>query len=67
MRIKNRKQALGRPILRWIDQIREDLQARGVEWATIMNEECWEDRDVWRRLSQITCEKLKHPIEEEEK
>ena len=50
MKIKNRKRPLGRPRLRWIDQIREDQQVRGVEWIKIMNEECWEDRYVWRRL-----------------
>ena len=33
---------------RWIDQIKEDLQARGVEWTTIMNDECWEDRYIWK-------------------
>ena len=54
MRIKNSKRPLGRPRLRWIDQIRENLQERVVEWMTIMNEECWEDRDIWRRLSQMT-------------
>ena len=51
MRIKNRNQPLGRPELRWIDQLREDLQAKGVEWTTVMNEKCWEDRDIWKRLS----------------
>ena len=46
MRIKSIMQQLGRPKLRWIKQIREDMQARGVVWTTIMNEEFWEDRDV---------------------
>ena len=40
-RIKSRKRplALERPKLRDIHQIRENLQAKGVEWTTILNEE----------------------------
>ena len=57
IRIKNRKRSLGRTRLRWIGQIREELQARGVKCTTIMNEECRKDRDVWRRLSRMTHKK----------
>ena len=42
---------LQQAVVEWqIDQIREDIQARGIAWKIIMNKECWEDRDVWRNM-----------------
>ena len=50
------------------DKVEDKVGSIGkeVEWK-IMNEECWDGRDVWRRLSRMThMKKRKHPIEEED-
>ena len=40
-----------------IHLIGEDLEAKGVEWTTIMNEECWEGRDLEEAKSNDPYEK----------
>ena len=45
MKIENRKWLLGRPRMRWLDHVIENLKVRGV----LLNEGSWEDRDVWRK------------------
>ena len=39
------KRPRGRPITRWIDQIRKDIEMRGGKWEGIQENSKWENRD----------------------
>ena len=44
------KRPRGRPRTRWISQIKEDLQGRGVNWHQVEEEEMYLNRQIWRAL-----------------
>ena len=41
----------GRPRIRWIDQIRKDIEKRGKNWEEIQENRKWENRDGCRFVS----------------
>jgi hypothetical protein len=45
---------LGRPRIRWEDEVELDLGSRSEEWMKIQNEKIWEDRARWTRLCLVT-------------
>lgn len=53
LKLKGRgKRPLGRPRKRWLDQVKEDVEKRGVTWQDIVEGRMWQDRDRWRLLSR---------------
>lgn len=46
----NGRRPRGRPRGRWIDEVKRDVEARGVQWGYVEEEELWKDRRRWRGL-----------------
>jgi hypothetical protein len=46
----NGRRPRGRPRRRWIDEVKRDVEARGIQWRYVEEEELWRDRRRWRGL-----------------
>ena len=40
----------GRPRRRWMDEVKMDVEKRGVAWEEVEKEKLWRDRQKWRGL-----------------
>ena len=45
------RRSIGRARTRWRDQVKQDLERRGLSWTDVTRKSLWNDREHWRRIS----------------
>ena len=50
------KRPVGRPRKRWLDQVKEDITSKGINWNEVLKEQCYMNRPKWKALVNHTRE-----------